>query len=84
MWGKLSQLHNLMNNISISNETYILIKIMLKKRKESDTYLAADRRHCQSVQIAMKVDKVCSFQPALRPLSAEEEDSSADEGCSAG
>ena len=57
---------------------------MLKKRKESDTYLAADRRHCQSVQIAMKVDKVCSFQPALRPLSAEEEDSSADEGCSAG
>ena len=50
-----------------------MIKIMLKRRKESDTYLAADRRHCRSMQIAMKVDKVCSFQPALRPSSAEEE-----------
>ena len=50
------------------------IKIMLKSRKESDTYLAADRRHHQSMQIAMKVDKVCSFQPALRPSSAEEKD----------
>ena len=47
---------------------------MLKRRKESDTYLAADRRHRWSMQIAMKVDKVCSFQPALRPSSAEEED----------
>ena len=55
---------------------------MLKRRKESDTYLAADSRHRRSPQIAMKVDKVCSFQPALRPSSAEEEDS--DEGRSAG
>ena len=55
---------------------------MLKRRKESDTSLAADRRHRQSTQIAMKV---CSFQLALRPSSAEEEDpSSADEGRSAG
>ena len=52
-----------------------MIKIMLKRRKESDTYLAADRRHCWSMQIAMKVDKVCSFQPALWLSSAEEEDS---------
>ena len=51
-----------------------MIKIMLKRRKESETYLAADRRHHQSTQIAMKVDKVFSFQPALRPSSAEEED----------
>ena len=43
---------------------------MLKRRKESDTYLAADSRHRQSPQIAMKVDKMCSFQPALRPSSA--------------
>ena len=48
-----------------------MIKIMLKRRKESDTYLAADRRHRRSTQIVMKVDKVCSFQPALRPSSAE-------------
>ena len=53
-----------------------LLKIMLKRRKESDTYLAADRRHRRSTQIAMKVDKVCSFQPALSPSSAEEEESS--------
>ena len=57
---------------------------MLKRRKESDIYLAADSRHHRSVQITMKVDKVCSFQPALRPSSAEEEESSADEGRSAG
>ena len=44
---------------------------MLKRRKESDTYLAADRRHRRSMQIAMKVDKVCSIQPALQPSSAE-------------
>ena len=47
---------------------------MLKRRKESDTYLAADRRHRRSTQIAMKVDKVCIFHPALRPSSAVEED----------
>ena len=60
-----------------------MIKIMLERRKESNTYLAADRRHRWSIQIAMKVDKVCSFQPALRPSSAEEKDlvsTSADEG----
>ena len=58
---------------------------MLKRRKDSDTYLAADRRHRRSTQIAMKVDKVCSFQPALRPSSAEESSSvEADEGRSAG
>ena len=56
-----------------------MIKIMLKRRKESDTYLAAARRHLRTTQIAMKVDKVCSFQPALRPSSAEKE-ASADEG----
>ena len=47
--------------------------MLLKRRQESDTYLAADRRHRRSTQIAMKVDKVCSFQPALRPSSAEED-----------
>ena len=51
-----------------------MIKIMLKRREESDTYLAADRRHRRSTQIAMRVDKVCSFQPAQWLSSAEEED----------
>ena len=43
------------------------IKNMLKRRKESNTYLATDSRHRQSTQIAMIVDKVCFFQPALQP-----------------
>jgi hypothetical protein len=47
---------------------------MLTRRKESDTYLATVSRHRWSPQIAMKVDKMCSFQPELRPSSAEEED----------
>ena len=34
------------------------------------SYLATDSRHRRSLQITMKVDKVCSFQPALRPSSA--------------
>ena len=55
---------------------------MLKIRKESNTYLATDSRHRQSLQIAMKVDKVCSFQPTLQPSSAEEEEG--DESYSAG
>ena len=55
-----------------------MIKNMLERREESDTYLATDSRHRRSPQIPMKVDKVCSFQPALRSSS------SADEGRSAG
>ena len=46
---------------------------MLTRSKESDTYLVTVGRHRWSLQIAMKVDKMCSFQPALRPSSAEEE-----------
>ena len=53
-----------------------MIKIMSKRRKESDTYLAADIRHRQNMQIAMKVDKVFRFKPALQPSSAEEEETS--------
>ena len=49
-----------------------MIKNMLR-RKESNTYLATVSRHRWSPQIAMKVDKMCFFQPALRPSSAEEE-----------
>ena len=51
-----------------------MIKNMLKRRKESDTYLATNSRHHRSPQIAMKVDKVCNFQPALQPSLAEEGD----------
>ena len=47
-----------------------MIKNLLERRKESDTYLA-DSRHRWSLQIAMKVDKVHSFQPALWPSSAD-------------
>ena len=68
------------NALNVQRVSIKSTKIMLKRRKESDTYLAADRRHRWSMQIAMKVDKVCSFQPALRPSSS----SSADEGRSAG
>ena len=57
---------------------------MLTRREESDTYLATVSRHRWSPRIAMKVDKLCRFQPALRPSLTEEEDSSADEGRSAG
>ena len=49
-------------------------KNYVKKKERERHYLATDSRHHQSLQIAMKVDKVCSFQPALRPSSAEEED----------
>ena len=50
---------------------------MLERRKESNTYLATNSRHCRSPQIMMKVDKVCSFQPALLKRKTS---SSADEG----
>ena len=50
----------------------ISYKNILIRRKESDTYLATVRRHCWSLQVAMKEYKICSFQPALWPSSAEE------------
>ena len=63
-----SYCHTVCKDINIKVK---MIKIMLKWRKESDTYLTADRRHRRSMQIAMKVEKVCSFQPALWPSLAE-------------
>ena len=50
-----------------------MIKNMLIRRKESDTYLDTVGRHRWSLQVAMKVDKMCSFQPVHWPSSAEEE-----------
>ena len=44
-------------------------KKYVNKRKESDTYLASVGRYRWSSHIVMKVDKVCSFQPVLRPSS---------------
>ena len=35
-----------------------MIKNMLTRRKESDTYLATVSRHCWSRQIMMKIDKL--------------------------
>ena len=43
-----------------------MIKIMLKRRKESDTYLAADRRHRRSTQIVMKATHFIHFHRDLR------------------
>ena len=34
----------------------IMIKNMLERRKESDSYLATCRRHCWSAQMTMKKD----------------------------
>ena len=42
-----------------------MIKNMLTRRKASDTYLDTVSRHRWSRQITMKIDKNCSFQPAL-------------------
>ena len=53
---------------------------MLTRKKESDAYLASDSRHHRSPQIAMKLDKVCSFQSALQPSSIEEDSSSSADG----
>ena len=52
----------------IYHMSYIIFndKSMLERRKESDTYLSTDSRHRWSLQIMMKVDKVCSFQPQCR------------------
>jgi hypothetical protein len=50
-----------------------MIKNMLKRRKESGTYLATDSRHRSSVQMTIKMITKCSFQLALQPSSAEED-----------
>jgi len=49
-------------------------------RKVSDTYLVTVRRHRWNLQVAMKQDKMCSFQPALWPSSAEEDSDSSQVG----
>ena len=46
--------------INMNSHLYV-IKIMLKRRKESDTYLAAGRGHRRSTKIAMKIDKIGVF-----------------------
>jgi hypothetical protein len=35
-----------------------MIKNILTRRKESDTYLATIRRHCWSLYIMMKIDEM--------------------------
>ena len=56
----------------------LMISNMLKRRKESDTYLATVRRHSWSRQIMMKIDKIgdfsqhcgfCQQRRKTRPLS---------------
>ena len=54
---------------------YISYFIFNDKKYVNKKYLATVSRHRWSPQIAMKVDKVCSFQPALQPSSAEESSS---------
>ena len=48
-----------------------VLKNMLTRRKESNIYLATVSRRHWSLQIMMKMNKMCSFQPALRPSSAD-------------
>ena len=50
-----------------------MIKNMLKRRKESDTYLATSYRHRWSAQMTMKKDNL--LEPALWLSSAGEEES---------
>ena len=49
-----------------------MIKHMLTRRKESDSYLATVSRHRCSRQITMRVDKMYSFQPALTPAMSSD------------
>ena len=51
-----------------------MIKNILTRRNESDTYLATTRRHRWNAQMTKKNIK-WSFQPAQWLSSAEEEDS---------
>ena len=63
-------------NMSVSSDN--LIKNMLTRRKESETYLATVSRHCWSPQISMKVDKVCSFYRDLRTPAMSTDSSQVD------
>ena len=50
-----------------------MIKNILTRRREYGTYLATARRHRRRIKM-QKRDALRSFQPALRPSSAVEED----------
>ena len=50
-----------------------LIRNVLTRRREYGTYLATARRHRRRMKM-QKRDELRSFQPALRPSSAVEED----------
>jgi hypothetical protein len=43
---------------------------MLKRRKESDTYLTTVCRHCWSIQITMKVDKLLELSASTVVIKA--------------
>ena len=61
-----------------------MIRNVLTRRREYGTYLATARIHRRRIKM-QKIDELHSFQPALRPSSAVEEDSAtADEGRSGG
>ena len=48
-----------------------MIRNVLTRRREYGTYLATARRHRRRIKI-QKRDELHSFQPALRPSSADE------------
>ena len=50
-----------------------MIRNVLTRRREYGTYLATARRHRRRIKM-QKRDELRSFQPALRPSSAVEED----------
>jgi hypothetical protein len=60
--------------VNNSNWKGKLIKIMLKARKCSDTYLATIRKHRWGVEMTIKKNIKWSFQLAQCLSSAEEED----------
>ena len=62
---------------------YFLMRNVLTRRREYGTYLATARRHRRRIKM-QKRDELRNFQPALRPSSAVESSSTADEGRSAG
>ena len=52
-------------------------KNMLKRRKESNTYLATIRRHCWNRQIMMKIDKILELSISTVASSSADESHSA-------
>jgi hypothetical protein len=58
LWFCISKCHLFHSYTNMQHLLNLLIKNLLKRRKESDTYLTTVCRHRWSRQITMKVDKL--------------------------